>query len=202
MRRIIKYAFLLAACLIAGSACRQGAGVQSSVPVTTPTPTDLGVWNRFLQTPWKEYGADGAVQDVVFELRAPGVVAVTISTGPEVRGEAFYRLKENRTGRFCPVRNGREVCVGDLTFDDRSVTFTFDDPGKLPERAVLLDPDTFVHSREVEGVKFDVETYASEAFDRNPAVRQRARDSMERYKRGLEEVQRRRAAGGSDSPPR
>ena len=174
MQRLL---IVLATCMVAGAAHAQ----------------DLGVWKRFTATPWKEYGTDGAIQHVLFRLTAPDVVTITIRTDVEVRAQVIVRVKGDRTARYCPVREGKEACTATLVFDDRSVTFTFDDPKRLPERAVLVNPDMFVHAREVEGVKFDQETYAADAFEKSAAVRQAAYDSMQRYKRGVEEVERRRA---------
>ena len=201
MRTIVQQQpIVLAACLVVGSAQAQGtstsAGSDSGL-----TERDLGVWKRFIETPWKEYDTDGAIQHVLFTLTAPDVITITVRTDSEVRGQVIVRLKRDRTARYCPVREGKEVCNTNLVFDDRSVTFTFDDPKRLPEHAVLVDPSMFVHSREVEGVKFDQATYASDAFDQSAAVRQAAHDSMQRYKRGIEEVQRRRAAKGTAPPP-
>jgi hypothetical protein len=172
---------VLTACLIVGAVQAQDRA------------RDLGVWKRFTETPWKEYDTDGAVQHVLFTLAAPDVVTITVRTDTEVRARVIVRVNGNRTARYCPVRDGNEACNATLVFDDRSITFTFDDPKRLPERAVLANPNMFVHSREVEGVKFDQETYASDAFDQSAAVRQAAYASMQRYKRGVEEVTRRRA---------
>ena len=157
------------------------------------TGLDLGVWKRFTETPWKEYGTDGAIQHVLFRLTAPDVVMITVRTDIEVRAQVVVRVGGDRTARYCPVRDGKEACNANIVFDDRSVTFRFDDPKRLPEHAVLVNPSMFVHSREIDGVKFDQETYAGDAFDQSAAVRQAAYDSMQRYKRALEEVERRRA---------
>lgn len=158
----------------------------------------LGIWTRLLETSWKEYGADGAVQHVLFSLTSPGVIRITVRTDAEVRGEAIVRLTGDRSARYCPLRNGLESCNADATFDDRSITLTFDDRNRVPDRIVLENPDTFVHFREIEGVKSDEESFASQAFDTSGAVRERARASMERYKRAIEEIKRRRS--GSSEP--
>ena len=190
---------VLATCMLVAAAHAQ----DTSKPARTDaglTRWDLGVWKRFIDTPWKEYGTDGAIQHVLFMLTAPDVVTITVRTDTEVRARVIVRLKGDRTARYCPVRDGKEACDANLVFDDRSVTFTFDDRQRLPEHAVLVNPSMFVHSREIEGVKFDQETYASDAFDQSAAVRQAAHDSMQRYKRGVEEVKRRRAEKGIDPP--
>ena len=174
MQRLL---IVLATCMVAGAAQAQ----------------DLGVWKRFIDTPWKEYGTDGAVQHVLFRLTAANVVTITVRTDTEVRAQVIVRITGDRTARYCPVRDGKEACNANLVFDERSVTFNFDDAKRLPEHAVLVNPSMFVHSREVEGVKFDQETYAADAFDQSAKVRQAAHDSMQRYKRGVEEVERRRA---------
>jgi hypothetical protein len=164
----------------------------------------LGIWTRLLETPWKEYGDDGAVQHVLFSLASPGVIRITVRTDAEVRAEAVVRLTGDRSARYCPLRKGVESCNADATFDDRSITLTFDDRNRLPDRIVLENPDTFVHFREIEGVKSDEESFASRAFDTSEAVRERARASMERHKRAIEEIRRRRAAKAaqSESPAR
>jgi D-alanyl-D-alanine carboxypeptidase len=164
------------------------------------TGRDLGVWKRFIDTPWKEYGTDGAIQHVLFMLTAPDVVTITVRTDTEVRARVIVRFNGDRTARYCPVRDDKEACDANLVFDDRSVTFTFDDRKRRPEHAVLVNPNMFVHSREIEGVTFDQETYASDAFDHSAAVRQAAHDSMQRYKRGVEEVKRRRAEKSVEPP--
>jgi len=183
----------LAACMVVGAAHAQETSKSAEKTDAGLTRPDLGVWKRFIDTPWKEYDTDGAVQHVLFMLTAPDVVTITIRTDTEVRARVIVRVTGDRTARYCPVRDGQEACNANLVFDDRSVTFTFDDPKRLPEHAVLVNPSMFVHAREIEGVKFDQETYASDAFDQSAAVRQAAHDSMERYKRGVEEVNRRRA---------
>jgi hypothetical protein len=152
-----------------------------------------GIWTRLLETSWKEYAADGAVQHVLFSLTSPGVIRITVRTDAELRGEAIVRLTGDRTARYCPLRNAVEVCNADATFDDRSITLTFDDRDRVPDRIVLENEDTFVHFREVDGVKSDEESFASKAFDTSAAVRERARASMERYKRAIEQIKRRRA---------
>jgi hypothetical protein len=190
---------VLAACMVVWSARAEGTS-QSAATGSGLADPDLGVWKRFIDTPWKEYGTDGSIQHVLFTLTAPDVVTITVRTDLEVRGRVIVRLKGDRTGRYCPVRDGKETCDATIVFDDRSVTFSFDDPQRLPERAVLATRNMFVHSRKAEGVKFEQETYASDAFDQSAAVRQAAHDSMQRYKRGVEEVQRRRAAKGKEPP--
>lgn len=194
-----KLPIVLAACIVVGSAHVNGTA-KSAGTDSGRTELDLGVWNRLIETPWKEYGTDGAIQHVLFTLTAPDVVTITVRTDIEVRGLAIIRLKGDRTARYCPVREGKEACTANIVFDDRSVTYTFDDRTRLPEHAVLVDPSMFVHSREVEGVKFDQETYASDAFDRSAAVRQAAYDSMQRYRRAVEEVERRRAEKRTEPP--
>lgn len=166
----------------------------ASVAQAQERSPNLGVWKRFIETPWKEYDTDGAVQHVLFLRTAPDVVTITMHTDIAVRAVVHVRLTSDRTARYCPVRDGQEACNATLAFDDRSITFTFDDPARLPEHAVLVNPNMFVHAREAEGVKFDQETYASDAFDQSAAVRQAAYESMQRYKRAVEEVARRRAA--------
>lgn len=190
---------VLATCLVVGAAYGQDTSKSAGTDAGL-TRRDLGVWKRFIDTPWKEYGTDGAIQYVLFVLTAPGVVTITVRTDIEVRARVIVRVKGDRTARYCPVREGKEVCNANIVFDDRSFTFTFDDPKRLPEHVVLVNPSMFVHSREIEGVKFDQETYASDAFDQSAAVRQAAYDSMQRYKRGVEEVNRRRAAKSMEPP--
>ena len=190
---------VLATSLVVGAAHAQDTS--KSVPTDAGlTGRDLGVWKRFIDTPWKEYGTDGAIQHVLFMLTAPDVVTITVRTDTEVRARVIVRFKGDRTARYCPVRDDQEACDANLVFDDRSVTFTFDDRKRLPEHAVLVNPSMFVHSREIEGVRFDQETYASDAFDKSAAVRQAAHDSMQRYKRGVEEVNRRRAERSVEPP--
>jgi hypothetical protein len=182
----------LVTCMVVGVAHAQDTS-RSLGTDGARTGRDLGVWKRFIDTPWKEYDTDGAIQHVLFMLTAPDLVTITVRTDSEVRALVNVRLEGDRTARYCLVRDGQETCNANLVFDDRSVTFTFDDPTRLPEHAVLVNPSMFVHSREIEGVKFGQETYASDAFDRSADVRQAAYDSMQRYKRGVEEVTRRRA---------
>jgi hypothetical protein len=196
MQRLL---IVLAACMVVGAAHAQDTSTSAGTDARL-TGLDLGVWKRFIDTPWKEYGTDGAIQHVLFVLTAPDVVTITVRTDFEVRARVIVRVKGDRTARYCPVRDGKEACTANIVFDDRSVTFAFDDPKRLPEHAVLANPNMFVHSREIEGVKFDQETYASDAFDRSAAVRQAAHDSMQRYKRGVEEVERRRAAKSKEPP--
>ena len=200
--RILSVGFpvLLVLTFLADLRTREQDPSKSAATNAGGTGLDLGVWKRFTDTPWKEYGTDGAIQHVLFRLTAPDVVTITIRTDTEVRAQVIVRIKGDRTARYCPVRDGKEACNANLVFDDRRVTFTFDDPKRLPEHAVLVNPSMFVHSREIEGVKFDQETYAGDAFDQSAAVRQAAYDSMQRYKRGVEEVARRRAEK-SRKPP-
>ena len=190
---------VLATCMVVGAAHAQDTSKSAGTDAGL-TGRDLGVWKRFIETPWKEYGTDGAIQHVLFMLTAPDVVTITVRTDIEVRARVIVRVKGDRTARYCPVRDGKEACNANIVFDDRSVTFTFDDPKRLPEHAVLVNPSMFVHSREIEGVKFDQETYAGDAFNRSAAVRQAAHDSMQRYKRAIEEVQRRRGEKNTEPP--
>lgn len=49
-----------------------------------------------------------------------------------------------------------------------------------------------MHYEEIDGVQFDMESYAEAAFDSDAALRERALASVERRRLAIAEVQRRR----------
>ncbi len=107
-------------------------------------------------------------------------------------GEVRFCFEAPGQERYCEGHEGAERRDAAFRYDSVSMTYVPDDPTKRGYRAVLIQPDIFVHYEEVDGVTFDMESYAEAAFDRDAALRARATASVERRRLASAEVKRRR----------
>ncbi|HEY9239334.1 MAG TPA: hypothetical protein VIP10_10895 [Burkholderiaceae bacterium] len=107
-------------------------------------------------------------------------------------GEVVFRFDGPGGGRYCEVRDKLERCDATFTYDSHSMSYLPHDPGTRLYRAVLTEPEVFVHYEEVRGVRFDMESHAEAAFDGSAAVRERARASLACRQNAVAEVKPRR----------
>jgi len=175
---------------------RVGAQQQPSARTELPS---LGVFDRWVATRWKEYHPDSGMIDVTFSRPDARRVLVRVSSGGAPMGEGVFRFEAPGHGRYCDIRDGAEHCDAAFTYDSVSMNYLPDDPKKRTYRAVLIKPDIFVHYEEIEGVQFDVESYAAAAFDSDAELRKRAVASVERRRLASAEVKRRRGASGGST---
>lgn len=116
-------------------------------------------------------------------------------------GKVRFRFATPGQGRYCEVHDGAERCDAAFTYDSVGMTYLPDDSTKRVYRAVLIEPDIFVHCEVINGVKFHMGSYAEAAFDSDAALRERARASVARRRLALAEVRRRRGQGRARGNP-
>ncbi len=161
----------------------------------------LGVFDRWVATRWKEYSPAGGLIEIVFERTDERTVHLRVSSGGALMAEVVFRFEAPGQGRYCEVHDKVESCDAAFTYDQNSMTYLPNDPKKRVYRAVLTEPNVFVHYEEVRGVPFDMESYAEAAFDGDPAVRERAKASLARREQAVAEVKRRREQAASNTTP-
>lgn len=156
------------------------------------TPS-LGVFDRWIDTRWKEYSPTGGMIEITFKRLDERTVHLRVSSGGASIGEVEFRFEGPGQGRYCEVKNGVVLCDAAFAYDSCSMTYLPDDPKKHTYRAALIEPDIFVHYEEIDGVQFDTESYAETAFDSDAKLRERALGSVERRRLAAAEVKRRRS---------